>query len=315
MMKRDIENPSWYMVSDFGGGRLTASRQISDARGRFIEVNYHNVTRPLPSTNPQPVVPTSFLGAASTPERASGLYLDADLRRLTSGTVADRRSAARYRLRYAVGVEDLSGHLLLNPRGDMNTDWRDAANDYRRLPPWLDHHAYALHNMALSWASNYWFSYRAVPARLGHVMRGRGNSANADRAWAGRVGLPAAFPMMFRWSGPPWTEIGRWHGLFADPDPNEGGRLYSYGGSATWEKILRTPPGGHVLTPTGQSPSRPYVHALLGPQLSWFNLIAAIRGPTISYPYKDELCEPHYQYSSGWGDYWSAYTTLYSLYG
>ena len=318
LLKANILTPGWYGATDLDSRvRSSSSEQTYDGRGRFIEVNYHNATRPSPVADPRPVVPTRFLDAApTTPERDAGLYLDSDLRRLTSGTVAERRAAARYRLRYAAGIMDLSGQLLLNPRASLDTDWQNAGNDYRRLPPWVDHHAYAMHNMAMSWTRNYWGApLRTTPARMGHIFRGRGSSANTDRKPANpRRGLPSSFPMMFRNSSGQYN----WYGEFANADPNEGGRLYSYPGNATWESIVKSPAGGAVLTPTGQSPTRPYQHALLGPQLSWFNLIYAIRGPSTPFSYGDDFREPGYDCTSGrtdWGWHWSTYTTLYTLFG
>lgn len=217
---------------------------IADGRGRFVEVEYHNLTRPSPAVaTPLPIVPgsggaspkqiafTDLTTAYATVEREQPLCLDSDLRPLSGGTAAQRRQQARYRLRYALNIEDLNGHLLVNPLANMNTDWTDPANDYRNWDPagqahrrpWLDHAGYVLANMAACWPGNLFdgngggrfdraISQRVVAARMQHVFSGRGSASNADRAWTPglRSGLPATFPMMFRAGEANITVRGDW---------------------------------------------------------------------------------------------------------
>lgn len=289
---------SWYDVDN--GGAM-----IYDARGRYIEVNYHNVTRPSPSTtDPVPVTATRFTdGNAPVPERHDGLFLDDNLQRLNDGSIEERRRKARYRLRYAVGVEDLSGHLLTNPLARMDFDWKVENNDYRAIPRWIDHSANVLDNMVASWNSN-----RATALRLGHIFRGRGNASNADRAWSTgpHQGLPASFPMMFR-------DLNLvWHGMYGgNNSSNLGGSLYKYAGTPPYEPILANPHGGEILTPVFVDwPLHfPYVHAALGPQYSWLSQVFSIQG-----------CRMPYTTSSSWWElgcdaYRSRLCTIYTPYG
>lgn len=269
----------WWHDTQDGDLNRHSGCTIYDSRGRYVEVNYHNVTRPSPvDANPVPVVATSFTDPnAAVPERSDGLFMDENLHRLVGGTPEEQRRKARYRLRYAVGVEDLAGHLLTNPRPRMNIDWKDADNDYRAIPRWVDHAANALDNMVSSWNTN-----RRTALRLGHIFRGRGNANNADRAWSvgPRHGLPATFPMMFRTTDLPW------HGLYlySTAQPNLGGRLFSYAGTTGFEAISANPNGGEILTPMkiwspNVAPEElPYAHALVGPQHSWFSQIFSIQG-------------------------------------
>ena len=183
MTKREVSYNWWhyYDGSARGPAGENGGCQIYDARGRYIEVGYYNFSRPDPSVGskpePVPVIKFTDMGAVK-PERFDGLFLDEKLHRLTSGTPEAQRQNARYRVRYAVGVEDLSGHLLMNPLGKMNTDWKNPNNDYRVQPLWLDHASYVYDNMVSCWAGG-----RSPSLRMEHIFRGRGNSGNADRAW------------------------------------------------------------------------------------------------------------------------------------
>lgn len=283
MLQGELVFHWWHDYQD--GYANHSGATIYDSRGRFIEANYHNITRPSPAAAaPVPVVATLFSDPnPAAPERSAALFMDENLHRLTGGSPEDQRKKARYRLRYAVGVEDLAGHLLTNPLARMNTDWQDATNDYRAVPRWVDHAANALDNMVASWNPN-----RATALRLGHIFRGRGSASNADRAWAAgsRQGLPASFPMMFRTIDYPW------HGIHYEKNasrPNLGGRLYAYAGEPSFPPILANPAGGEILTPrmiwaVGVSPEElPYVHALLGPQHSWFGQIFALQGNRVPW--------------------------------
>lgn len=300
---------------DFQGGYLNqGGGMIADARGRYIEVNYHNSTRPSPvAANPVPVATTRFMDpAAAKPERAKGLFLDENLRRLTTGTVEDQRRKARYRLRYAVNVEDLNAHLLTNPRADMNIDWKDPNNDYRVIPRWVDHAGYVLENMTVPWGN------RATGLRFNHLFRGRGNSGNADRApsTSASPGLPATFPMMYR-MGQPADTVQPWYGVF-NYDNNgtsrQGGQLFSFDNTKfpSYPSIVANPAGGDILTPVGQSEYRPYAHALVGPQYSWFNQVFSLQGTGIPISGHQDGQSVDY---GNWSSQWSRISTIYTLFG
>lgn len=179
---------------------------IANGRGRYIEVEYHNLTRPspavakpvpllpgLPAATPQQIAFPNTTTGYTTVERAAPLCLDSDLRRLTTGTPHQQRQQARYRLRYVVAIEDLNGQILVNPLANMDTDWRNPANDYRNWDPatkthrrpWLDHAGYVLQNMVNTWrCGSSDLAGRTIANRMAHVFAGRGSTSNADRAWA-----------------------------------------------------------------------------------------------------------------------------------
>jgi len=316
---------------------------IYDGRGRYIEVNYHNRTRPDPAALTfKPVVETDFqLASASAQERSCAVFMDENLRRLTTGTAEDQRAKARYRLRYAVGVEDLSGHLLTNPRAEMDLDYTKAANGYRAVPRWVDHAGHVLHNMMLTWNGS-----NAAALRLGHVFRGRGNSGNVDRSWRttnadwiARLGLPASFPMMFRAVQQPANPVPSpydsrkdyrymWFGNHCyDNDSgqaNLGGRLYGFDNvvEARLEDIPANPAGGEILTPVYQAARWPYSHALMGPQHSWWNQVFAVQGnvlpgdPDGSDQYFREM--PNQDGGTNepdWAAQWSIFNTQFTIFG
>lgn len=292
-----------------GGYQNQGGGMIYDARGRFIELNYYNITRPSPvAASPVPVATTRFKdSAAAKPERSNGLFLDESLRRLTSGTVEDQRRKARYRLRYAVGVEDLNAHLLTNPRADMDIDWKHADNDYRNVPRWIDHGGYVLENMVSPWGNS-----RATAMRFGHVFRGRGNSSNCDRAWeaSDRNGLPASFPMMYReGTSQPWFGT---HNFDNSGGSRMGGQIFGFAGNATYPAIAANPAGGEILTPVGLNAYRPYAHALVGPQLSWLNQVFAIQGTF--YPLEGYQDGKSVDYSN-WSNQWSYLNSVYTPFG
>jgi len=263
-----------------------------DGRGRYVEVNWRNATRPTQTVaDPKPVEPVRFsVAAAAAPELNEALFLDQDLRRLTTGTATEQRRDARYRLRYAVGVIDLQGHLLSNPLADMDTDWSKPDNDYRGFEqidpatgtptitapalcqprrPWLESAAQAWYNM-----TNCYMGRMSAPLRLAEIFRGRGHSGNCDRSpLAGRLGVPAAFPMMYRRAPSDGYSM-----YMVSGRENLDGRLYSSKANRWWYlDIPPTPAGLQILTPT-EWEEMPYVHAMLGPQASWYTQYFALMG-------------------------------------
>lgn len=99
----------------------SAGRMLSHGQGRYIEPGYwhsdlagkpisFHLQHPIPA-NAASSDPAIRRGENYLPDTNSPLYLDRDLT-----PVADRTSA-RFRLRYAVAVEDLSGHLPLSFQG------------------------------------------------------------------------------------------------------------------------------------------------------------------------------------------------------
>ena len=297
--------PFFYRTANAGEFNVswhdTVGAETLNGRGRYLEPGYLNLTRPDPDLPaPQPVVPVRFTDfGAATPELDDGLFLDEHLRRITTGTAADQRKQARYRLRYTLGVIDLDGHLLSNPVADLDWDWRNQDNGYRKPPQWLDASAQAWTNMVALWPG----SVATTAHRMSHVFRGRGVISNSDRKWLADdqdalYGMPATFPWMFRatavrkayyWghhtangeAGPYWKGLN--HPILPT-SPLHGGRLYEYAGWGAAPSIRPSRDGGQILTPihllSGSWPwlsgPKPYIHAYVGPQQSWFNQYFAL---------------------------------------
>jgi hypothetical protein len=262
--------------------------QIYDGRGRYIEPGYHNVSRPSPaSATPRPVVPTQVMDlAAAVPERSEGLFLDQNFRRITTGNPADDRLGARYRLRYAVGVIDLGGQLLSNPRADLDVDWRNPANSYRVLPSWLQGAQEAWYNMVslfpAAWAGSDRGITMTTALRWQHVFSGRGNASNYDRQPG--TSLPVTFPMMFRIRNPGITpprsnadygDSSQYWGLYSrtGADPTGNGRTT---GLFLNRYTAATAAGGEPLK--GGSIYNQFIFAHVGPQASWFDQLNSIQG-------------------------------------
>lgn len=110
---------------------FSAGRMLNPGLARYIEPGYYHsdmVGKPISFhlDHPTPADPSSpdpavRRGENYLPDHNAPLYLDRDLT-----PVADRRSA-RFRLRYAVAVEELSGHLPLSFQGPY-TDGVAGAN-------------------------------------------------------------------------------------------------------------------------------------------------------------------------------------------
>lgn len=235
-----------------------------DGRGRYHEPGFANATRPSPATG-QPVVPVSFKDRTpAPPERTGAVFFDEQFRRIDSGDPVADRAAAHFRLRYAVGVEDLQGHLLANPQADMRLP-----DDFRNPPDWMRRGASAFATLVGAMGSS---AYAAAKAE--HVFLGRGWATNADR---GPAGFPATFPLMYRWSDTAsgdafWESYRQPNGWACTNDLFRssyvqglaaGGELLYCDGWRWWG-----PPHGGVWPYSTLT----YTHALTGPQLSFWNL-------------------------------------------
>ena len=253
---------------------------LYDGRGRFIEPNYHNVTRPTPAAaSPVAVATTKVLDLAATPERHNALFLDSAMRRVTSdGTPAGdlaARAAARYRLRYAVGVVDLGGHLLSTPSADLNADWQDAGNDYRTPPLWVQDAAEAWYNMVVNFPIyRQQTSHHTQALRWQHVFQGRGNASNYDRAPG--TSFPVTFPSMFRiWTDAPIAGKHYYWGLYSS-------LLQEYVGNSETTGLLKIP-GITATQAGGEALKATYIwdyftHTSTGPQPSWYTQHQSVRG-------------------------------------
>jgi hypothetical protein len=233
-------------------------------RAREYEPGFYNVTAGPDGA----IAPVSFMltdpgRGATAPQRSDGLFYDAQFRRLDDTDPVAARQAARYRLRYAVDVEDLSGLLLVNPLADMRLP-----DDYRTPPNWV---ARAGDAFATMMVTNYGGDLAAndinVAAHCEHVFLGRGWASNVD---LDAKGFPITFPLMYRSSNP------------GDPDCqwltyqtiNRSGQLT--------DNLYRSPfvtgrkDGGESLYVQDGGTDRQYLHALMGPQMSWWNYHYAV---------------------------------------
>lgn len=263
-----------------------------DGRGRYYEPEFYNVTR-LPLSTQQPVSPANFtVSTLAIPERNGGVFYDDQLRRIPpSGNPLQDRQNARYRLRYVVGVEDLSAHLLINPIPDMHlltSETTGSVVDYRTPGvnyPWMPLAINAIGTIAGRVGGG------TYACQVEHVFQGRGYRTNVDldHTSAGIRGFPKTFPLMYR-DHPDPGGSGCW-GLY-DDGPSQGGdptNLFwqSCNGSIT-VKGLAT--GGEFIWPGIQNENTslfsPYcgndqmtiAHCLMGPQMSFSNTAYAIDG-------------------------------------
>jgi hypothetical protein len=254
-----------------------------DGRGRYYEPGYYENQR----QQTVPVVATKFLNlAAPVPAaRNDAIFFDEQFRRIDTGDQARDRKAARYRLRYAVGVEDLSGHVLANPMADLKVP-----DDYRQPQPWMARGRDAFASLMGSLGANLY-----QMGHYEHVFLGRGGSTNVD---LDPNGFPITYPLMYRW---------------AETDPtrhiqDNPGYGIAYG-DALWESYRKpegsngvtdslyqsryvkgAKDGGEILYVTGgrwQGPSggggwpygtEIYQHSTVGPQLSWWNMWYSVAG-------------------------------------
>jgi hypothetical protein len=245
-------------------------------RARYYEPNYYNTTR----QPRQPVDTTSFVDLSATlPERSEGMFYDDRFRRIDKDP-ATARADARYRLRYAVAVEDLNGHLLVNPQAAMKLP-----DDYRNPPNWVARAGDALASMMVTQDGATYTNTPNVCAHFEHVLLGRGWSGNVDQD---AKGFPVTFPLMYRYSDPNDT-YGWWH-VFQRSWPNGpvANQLfrskYVLGKKAGGESCY-TDDDGHPIS-----------HALVGPQMSWWNLHNSI-----------------YEGNQDWSSWYNSYSTLFAL--
>jgi hypothetical protein len=284
----------WARWSDDVYNSWNAGLMEYDGKGRYYEPGYYNVTR-SPVSSVTPLAATSFVNlAAAVPERSQGIFYDEQFRRITpSGNPAADRAAARYRLRYSVGVEDLSGHLLINPMPDMQmrsdagtpVDYRTPATNY----PWMTTATNAIAAIAGA-AGGSTFGAQFEP-----VFQGRGYHTNIDfdQTATGLSGWPKTFPLMYRNHYNAFTagsNSGSWDSyLEGGGAGNMTTNLYYSGwnGGTSNTCVKGRATGGEVIpTWVYSSGAQMYYtdgtinHALMGPQLSFQNVAYSAHGET-----------------------------------
>ena len=271
-----------------------------DGRGRFYEPGWYN----LPDTTGAnvPTVPIRFTDAAPVvPDRDDGLWLDDNFKRITDPDPLVARKIARWRLRYAVGVDDIEGQLLSN--GDdylenprlSTTDWTQAGtgigpfDETGRYTTWgakAGNETIAdRHRRLVRWAPLYFNLVQAntctvTAARAEHVFLNRGYSLNYDRlpaaASASAKDFPVSYPLMYRevqepGTGADWRIFNR-HNGGGQPLPDA---LYTYTDSSLGQITAPTISGG---SPLWKDARNELAHILTGPQYSYENQRLAIFG-------------------------------------
>ncbi len=289
----------WFEVGDWWGNTL-----MYDGRGRYYEPGFYNETINPPGST-TPVNPVLFRNLnPAPPERTDAVFYDDQFRRIPpSGNPVADRAAARYRLRYSVGVEDLCGHLLLNPMPDMNILASGMVQPDYRFPgtryPWMPSAINALGAMAGSVQGPFW------GGQLEHVFQGRGWFTNVDfdHSPVGITGWPKTFPLMYRnhpdaqistntttgqQTVTAWDGSGCWGDWHDGVDNNSGLTTSLFWFSTGVPKGLAT--GGEVIPTWAWNTGAnfwPYVdgggpgiisHCLMGPQLSFDTATYAIDG-------------------------------------
>ncbi len=198
---------------------------------------------------------------AAKPERNSGIFYDENFCRIAGDPVLARQ-AARYRLRYAVVDDDLSGNILMNPQSDPKIP-----QDYRTPPPWVSHSADALASMMVTQCGSDSPDQIWDATKLEHVFLGRGYAGNVD---VDAAGFPCTFPLMY-------------HRNANGGDSNCHFQVYQmwpYASQLTQTLYQNTHVhgdmnGGEPLYVDNNDGSDPYAHALMGPQMSWWNMYYA----------------------------------------
>lgn len=236
------------------------------------------------------------------PSRCAPIMYDANWRRLTASTPAQAvalRQTARYRLRYAVGVRDLEGSLLVN--ADPNLDWRAMTGDprpdtysdlevQRLVRAW---HAFPNIVNLMAHSSSNTSGRIGAGVRAAHVLAGRGSSANYAR-WSDADPWPRTFPLMYRGS---YVANEMWNHLASNPQ-NLGVSFIDLASPDTnrgpWTALFANSTGGATGAITAvdaasgaalgreqiadSGPSTAWRHVLSGPQFSPFNLSMALTG-------------------------------------
>ena len=279
----------WWCGWDYAGGTpfgrwfygMDGGYTYYDGRGRFYEPGFYNLPTQLGET--VPTVPVRFTDPSpALPTRAEGIWLDDKLRRVDEPDPLIARRIARYRLRYAVGVDDLDGMILANGDAWLNepriatADPTDAAltmtgsngnetNEQRVRR--LVRYAPVYFNLTQVNQST------EVALRAEHVFLNRGSSSNCAKD---ADGFPVSFPLQYRQqqssngAAASW-EVFKRQTASGNPAPDQ---LYTY-----------VDVSGNVITPRSIAGGAPLfrnvcdpIRGLVGPQLSFENLRFAVNG-------------------------------------
>ena len=290
----------------------TGAAYGENGRGRYFEVEWYD------TTNTRSARFTDMASAA--PSRNQGVWLDSQLRGIVprSGESATSvRARTRFRMRYAVSVMDLSGHILINPvpdTGGAYNDYRDAwppgaspvghasvpgsvftDAHYATYGPTfaptllgqrLERYRSAMYNMA-AFVPNAG-EQPGEAGRIEHVFMLRGNVSNvalsAKRPATAGSGGPVAFPTMIR-RGTGTDQANKNELIDGTSGTNTGVVLYP-----NQDQVSQIQGGQPMLYGTGNGgnafvddtnngiAATAFTHALVGPQYSWRNIMSAVTG-------------------------------------
>jgi hypothetical protein len=281
----------WYEVEVANandGAEIPASKDATTATVRFSDADGELMDSGNANANDA--------ASLAAPARCAPIMYDRQWRRLAYADAAEAvalRQSARYRLRYAVGVRDLEGSLLINP---------DPSLDYRSFGASADPRSYAV---AQATAMRAWHAMPNIVAlmafstnpdgthptaqryscgvRTAHVLLGRGSAANYNRV-SDADPWPRTWPLMYRgaytaeshwlhlagsqgnglsdrYRPLPTTNRGPWFPLFANTTAD--GATATAAGGQQLDNFPRTSTWRNVLT---------------GPQFSSYNTFLAIAG-------------------------------------
>lgn len=294
---------------------LNPAASAWDGRARWYEVEMANANDPaaIPAGGDATTAPVRFsdgdgelmddlngnandAASLAAPARCAPIMYDRRWRRLpyadAAGAVA-LRSTARYRLRYAVGVRDLEGALLLNP--DPSLDWKTiGANPDPRAATGAQALAlrawHAMPNivtlMALSSNADGTHpsaSRHSAGLRAAHVLLGRGSAANYNRV-SDADPWPRTFPLMYRGAyaaDEPWWFLAGSGDAWVDkryryaPGTNRGPWLPLFA-NTTVDGATAAAAGGQQLD--NQPRGTTWRHVLTGPQFTTYNACLAMAG-------------------------------------
>lgn len=269
-------------------GAYNSGNTTYDGRGRYIEPGFRNRSGYVAPSGGQPAAPvrpmrfgTALAGGDPLPDLSEGLFLDERFTRIT-GDPRIARATARYRLRYAVGVVDLDGSILINPDPGLDPSAFTEADPRLAADPLVGRVIRAQHALpTIDWARSR-FGYMCIDnanegsglvggmsggSRLEHIFLGRGYANNFDASPA-KNRMPMTWPLMYRQAGAAMNYLDSFTGN--SPDGYRSARnLYRDAGASPPVSGLR---GGGEALRTGAYPYHLQLNrVLIGPQYSFNN--------------------------------------------
>jgi len=260
-----------------------------DGRGRYYEPGFYNRVLPtgfqavVPGQPQQPTVAVPFGqdldASAALPDLSDAVFYDEHFCRL-AGDPRLMRAAARYRVRYAVGVMDMDGMLLANPDPGMDPTQIVSSDPRTYADPLLARVVRASHALpAIMLGLSGFGCGTTIGVRAEHVFLGRGFASNYD-GQAATGFAPCTFPGMYRQVDQPqqyraWT-FSTMDNAWPSSPPELATSLFH----TSDNRVQGLPQGGELLPGGGT-----FYHALTGPQFSPMNLSWSFAGATAESPF------------------------------